>query len=206
MSNITKRNGSIVVKGHNGKIKDNISLKGKNAPTAAKPILGKTVQMNDNGRYTFVREKQDKPSYIRTGKNTYANAVLGTQKHIYKDFLNATEEQAVKVFKADANDVAQYANGEVKFNRAADVVDSIYSVQFSNTLQEKINSLHPNFFHYYNDNAWEVLSSYAYYVSLALRSRGKISQNTYDILTRTWRKYIGSIHPDDENLLVKSVC
>ena len=207
MSNVTKRNGTIVVKGANGKIKNNISTKGKTPPTAAKPkpALGKIVDIV-NGRVKYVKEVQDKPSYIRTGKNPYENAVLGSPTYILKEFLDATEEQALKVFKADLGvDSQKYADGETKFNRVADEVYSLlYKGNHHVKIQQKIDSLHPEFWDYFNDRAWESLATYAYHVSMALKARGKIPQNKYDILTTTWRKYVGPIHPDDEDIFVKN--
>jgi hypothetical protein len=39
--------------------------------------------------------------------------------------------------------------------------------------------------------------------ALAVRDRigGKFTQEHYDVLTKPWRKIVGSIHPDDKNLI-----
>src|ERR1019366_3255379 len=74
---------------------------GKKAPTIArKPSLAKTI--NDAGK--VVKIAPDKPHYVRQEKNPYANAKLGTQNYIWKQYLNATEAQALKMYSRFLNE------------------------------------------------------------------------------------------------------
>lgn len=214
MGTLKHANGVISKTDSKGKIVTNVSTTGSVAPTARvplkkKPVLAKSI----NGEGKYIRESTE--GYVRyqpPAKNPYKNATFGTAKYVLKQLLEANENQILAMYQDDLkmmerkveirDEDGTYLGKDTPWNVA---YDKVYTKMFNKTvnLRNTIQKLEPRCDSgVFNGYAIETFYGTVDAVILALLARKakKISDKDYDILTKSWRKHIGAIHPDDKDI------